>query len=234
MGDPSRAMEAAVGKTFLYTEVQASVPFEHFDWERANGAIKDAPGLIRKTWLSGLGTNTIGGVYQFDSAGHALAFAAGPLAEEVAPAGPSPGAAARIGAPPVAAGDPGRAAVVVDPVGAPVSLWQPGTQTGMQAAREHGTFAAIELLTGRPDEASDFYHRVLGWRTGGSERTHDGQQRIEITGPGPPPPTGQPSLWLVNFASSDIDTTVKTAPRLGATRADLRSRAAPVRRGPAR
>jgi hypothetical protein len=76
-----------VGKTFLYTEVQASVPFEHFDWERANGPIKTAPGLIRKTWLSGLGTNTIGGFYEFDSAEHALAFAQGPFAEEARQAG---------------------------------------------------------------------------------------------------------------------------------------------------
>src|SRR2546423_14334946 len=94
MGDPSRAMEAAVGKTFLYTEVQASVPFEHFDWERANGAIKDAPGLIRKTWLSGLGTNTIGGVSEVDSAEHAPALARGPSAPEARPAG---GAAATPG-----------------------------------------------------------------------------------------------------------------------------------------
>ena len=142
-------------------------------------------------------------------------------------------AGARIVVPPVAAGELGRAAVVVDPVGAPVSLWQPGTQTGMQAAREHGTFAGIELLTGRPDEASDFYRRVWGWHSGGRELTHDGQQRIDITSPGPPPPTGQPSLWLVNFASSDIDTTVKTALRLGATPAEVDSGAAAVLRDPA-
>ena len=76
-----------MGKTFLYTEVQVSMPFEHFDWERANGPIKTAPGLIRKTWLSGLGTNTIGGFYEFDSAEHALAFAQGPFAEEARQAG---------------------------------------------------------------------------------------------------------------------------------------------------
>src|SRR5256885_16595448 len=89
MGDPSRAMEAAVGKTFLYTEVQASVPFEHFDWERANGAIKDAPGLIRKTWLSGLGTNTIGGVDEFDPAGAPPALSRGPLPRAGRPAAPA-------------------------------------------------------------------------------------------------------------------------------------------------
>src|SRR3954452_3297350 len=41
-------------------------------------------------------------------------------------------AGARIVVPPAAAGELGLAAVVVDPVGAPLSLWQPGTHAGMQ------------------------------------------------------------------------------------------------------
>ncbi|MET7484175.1 hypothetical protein [Streptomyces sp. NPDC005538] len=78
-----------MGKTFLYTEVQTSVPFEQFDWQQANAELKTAPGLLRKTWLSGIGTHTLGGFYEFDSAENALAFAQGPFAEE----------ARRIGAP---------------------------------------------------------------------------------------------------------------------------------------
>jgi uncharacterized protein len=126
-------------------------------------------------------------------------------------------AGATIRVPPVTAGELGRSAVVVDPVGAPISLWQPGTQTGMQVAGEQGTFAAIELLTDRPDEASDFYRRVLGWQTGGGKLTDD----------------GRPSLWLVNFACGDVDATVATALRLGATRAPVTSDTATVLRDPA-
>ncbi|MDQ0834296.1 hypothetical protein QF032_006140 [Streptomyces achromogenes] len=76
-----------MGKTFLYTEIQAAVPFEQFDWHQVNVALKTAPGLIRKTWLSGIGTHTIGGFYEFDSAENALAFAQGPFAEEARRAG---------------------------------------------------------------------------------------------------------------------------------------------------
>ena len=76
-----------MGKTFLYTEVQAAIPFDQFDWQQANPALKTAPGLIRKTWLSGIGTHTIGGFYEFDTAEHALAFAQGPFAEEARLAG---------------------------------------------------------------------------------------------------------------------------------------------------
>jgi hypothetical protein len=76
-----------MGKTFLYTEVQAAVPFEHFDWQEVNAALKTAPGLIRKTWLSGIGTHTLGGFYEFDSAESALAFAQGQFAETARRAG---------------------------------------------------------------------------------------------------------------------------------------------------
>ncbi|GAA1180701.1 hypothetical protein F4556_006243 [Kitasatospora gansuensis] len=76
-----------MGKTFLYTEIQAAVPFDRFDWHQVNVALKTAPGLIRKTWLSGIGTHTIGGFYEFDSAENALAFAQGPFAEEARRAG---------------------------------------------------------------------------------------------------------------------------------------------------
>ncbi|MFB7379591.1 hypothetical protein ACFC26_19560 [Kitasatospora purpeofusca] len=76
-----------MGKTFLYTEIQAAVPFDRFDWQQVNAALKTAPGLIRKTWLSGIGTHTIGGFYEFDTAENALAFAQGPFAEEARRAG---------------------------------------------------------------------------------------------------------------------------------------------------
>ncbi len=76
-----------MGKTFLYTEIQAAVPFDEFDWQQVNAALKTAPGLIRKTWLSGIGTRTIGGFYEFDTAENALAFAQGPFADEARRAG---------------------------------------------------------------------------------------------------------------------------------------------------
>lgn len=73
--------------TFLYTEIQAAVPFEHFDWQQANVPLKQVRGLVRKTWLSGVGTNSLGGFYEFDSAENAIAFAQGPFAEEARRAG---------------------------------------------------------------------------------------------------------------------------------------------------
>ncbi|KAA8886225.1 YdhR family protein [Nocardia colli] len=76
-----------MGKTFLYTEMQTAIPFEGFPWGAVNAELKGVPGLLRKTWLSGLGTNTVGGFYEFDTAEHALDFAHGQFAEQARRAG---------------------------------------------------------------------------------------------------------------------------------------------------
>lgn len=60
---------------FVYTEVQVSVPFEEAPWQDRNPVLKQQKGLISKLWLSGLHTNTLGGVDAFDTVENALAFA---------------------------------------------------------------------------------------------------------------------------------------------------------------
>lgn len=68
-------------KVFLYGELQLSIPFTEVDWRSTNAMLKNVKGLVRKTWLSGIGTNTLGGFYEFDSVDNARAFAEGPYAE---------------------------------------------------------------------------------------------------------------------------------------------------------
>lgn len=60
---------------FVYTEVQISVPFDKAPWRTRNPVLKQQPGLLAKTWLSGLHTNTLGGIDVFDSVQHARRFA---------------------------------------------------------------------------------------------------------------------------------------------------------------
>jgi len=60
---------------FVYTEVQVSVPFSEFAWEARNRALKQTPGLLGKTWLSGLHTQTLGGFDVFDTVENARRFA---------------------------------------------------------------------------------------------------------------------------------------------------------------
>jgi len=71
-------------KAFVYTEVQISVPFADAPWREINKNIKQQPGFINKTWLSGVGTNSLGGIYAFDSIENAQKFVTGYFPEEAA------------------------------------------------------------------------------------------------------------------------------------------------------
>lgn len=60
---------------FVYTEVQAGVPFVEAPWRKLNPVLRSQPGFIGKTWLSGVGTRSLGGFYAFDSVANATRFA---------------------------------------------------------------------------------------------------------------------------------------------------------------
>lgn len=72
-GSPVKVQPGA----FVYTEVQSNIPFDKAPWRERNAALKTVGGLISKTWLSGLHTNTIGGIDAFDTLENAKAFAIG-------------------------------------------------------------------------------------------------------------------------------------------------------------
>ena len=61
-------------KAFVYTEIQASIPFSEVPWQEMNVAIAEQSGFIDKTWLSGRRTDSVGGLYSFASMDDALKF----------------------------------------------------------------------------------------------------------------------------------------------------------------
>ncbi|WP_282607912.1 YdhR family protein [Pelagibius sp. Alg239-R121] len=69
-------------KAFVYTEVQISVPFADAPWRDINAALLKQPGLLNKTWLAGVGNNSLGGIYAFDSIENAQAFVTGYFPQE--------------------------------------------------------------------------------------------------------------------------------------------------------
>lgn len=69
-------------KAFVYTEVQINVPFKDAPWRQVNEAIRKQPGFINKTWLAGVSTNSIGGIYTFDSIENAQKFVTGYFPKE--------------------------------------------------------------------------------------------------------------------------------------------------------
>ncbi len=69
---------------FVYTEVQINVPFQQAPWQQVNNAIKKQPGFLNKTWLAGVKTNSLGGIYAFDNIENAQKFVTGYFPEEAA------------------------------------------------------------------------------------------------------------------------------------------------------
>jgi uncharacterized protein len=121
--------------------------------------------------------------------------------------------------------DVGRMALIQDPTGAVVALWEPKRHIGAGIVGEANTLCWNELATTDIDAAGRFFGDLLGWR---SERRQLGTvpytmfMRAESSpaggmmaiGPdwGPVPPH-----WLVYFAVSDCDASAGRARELGAT-----------------
>ena len=59
---------------FVYTEAQISAPFAQAPWKTMNPILKAQAGLLHKTWLSGVHTNSVGGFYAFDTVENATRF----------------------------------------------------------------------------------------------------------------------------------------------------------------
>jgi predicted enzyme related to lactoylglutathione lyase len=60
--------------------------------------------------------------------------------------------------------DAGRMAVVQDPTGAFLALWQPRSQIGARLVNDPGAMCLNQLNTTDPDAAQRFYTMLFGWR----------------------------------------------------------------------
>ena len=73
-----KAKESSMSpKAFVYTEVAISVPFDQAPWRKINEDIKKQPGFLNKTWLQGHATQSLGGLYAFDTIENATNFVTG-------------------------------------------------------------------------------------------------------------------------------------------------------------
>lgn len=74
-------------KAFVYTELQISLPFAQAPWREINPKIQQQAGFENKTWLAGIGNDSIGGFYTFDSIENAQTFVTGYFPSEAASIG---------------------------------------------------------------------------------------------------------------------------------------------------
>src|SRR4029450_3615394 len=61
--------------------------------------------------------------------------------------------------------DGGRIAIVADPAGAALGIWQPGAHKGAQLVNEPGAYAMSSLVTDHAAGSKRFYAHAFGWDT---------------------------------------------------------------------
>jgi uncharacterized protein len=129
--------------------------------------------------------------------------------------------------------DGGRIAILADPAGAALGIWQPGAHKGAQLVNEPGAWAMSALNTPDPEGAKRFYREVFGWDTasfdaGGAEITMwtvPGYVGGEPQQPVPRdvvatmlPPSGNgetPPHWSVDFWIGNVDEAATKVRELG-------------------
>jgi predicted enzyme related to lactoylglutathione lyase len=132
-------------------------------------------------------------------------------------------AGAKILMPTMQVGEHGSMLSFVDPTGAMVGVWQPGTHRGAGIVNKPNSLCWNELMTRDADKAKAFYSKVFGWtydtlsmgdfdyhiaKVG--ERQNGGVMAMEG-----PMWEGIPPHWMVYFAVADCDAIANKCKQLG-------------------
>ncbi|MFJ6753099.1 VOC family protein [Streptomyces sp. NPDC091266] len=117
--------------------------------------------------------------------------------------------------------DLGRFAVVADPAGAVLSLWQARAFAGAALFNAPGSLGWVELATRDADGAQAFYQRVFGWSvTTHAQYTQWGIGTAVFGGMSlldERYPDEVPAHWLPYFMVEDVDATSARATESGGT-----------------
>lgn len=103
--------------------------------------------------------------------------------------------------------DAGRMAVLRDPTGATLSLWQAGRSIGATWVNDPGSLTMTELATPDPDRAAAFYEALLGWSTEVVDEA-SGYRSFRVGGrlnAGMRPDTSMPASWMPYFTVASLD-----------------------------
>lgn len=130
------------------------------------------------------------------------------------------GLGASVTAEPFDVTDTGRMAVIQDPTGAYVTLWEANPFLGARLVNEVGTWSWNELVTPSIDGAKAFYGGLLGWEAedvpAGVPRASFTLGRFLIGGVhAPTEGEGDASRWEVSFRVADADASAERAQELG-------------------
>ncbi len=129
----------------------------------------------------------------------------------------------------------GRLAVLRDPSGASICVWQAGQRAGAQLVNEPSAWAMSMLGTDDPESAQAFYGELFGWRAVSFDAGPGADAWLwQLPGyvggePGQPVPrdvvaammripageSAPPPSWSVDFWISDADAAAAQAPEVG-------------------
>lgn len=120
----------------------------------------------------------------------------------------------------------GRMAVVQDPTGAVVSLWEPKEHIGAQVTGVPGSVCWNELATGDVNRAREFYGGLFGWGANEMDMGEMGTYTMFMRGETPAggmfdlngksAAAGMPPSWMPYISVEDCDATAARAGELGA------------------
>jgi predicted enzyme related to lactoylglutathione lyase len=145
-------------------DVDAAVDFYSglFGWQFENAMPPDAPGryligCLRGGRVAAVGSMQAGAQHTPVWNTYVCVDSADETAAKVVPA------RGTILTAPMDVGEAGRMAVLADPSGAALCLWQPGTTVGAQLVNEPGTWNWSDLNTRDIAQAKAFYAQIFGW-----------------------------------------------------------------------
>jgi predicted enzyme related to lactoylglutathione lyase len=116
--------------------------------------------------------------------------------------------------------DAGLMAVVADPLGASIGIWQPGEHLGAQIVNEPVSYVWSSLHTTNLDRAVPFYVDVFGWGHGediahGTTFTVGGRAVCGAVPMSGADPGGTAPYWDAYFAVGDAHATAARISELG-------------------
>ncbi len=115
--------------------------------------------------------------------------------------------------------DVGRMAVVQDPTGAFVSVWEARRHPGAGRVNEPGAMTWNDLTTPDVETAARFYSEWMGWRI--EEIPHAEGYRVIFNGErsngGMRPDPDMPPFWLPYFGVDDVERGMERVRELGGT-----------------
>jgi predicted enzyme related to lactoylglutathione lyase len=129
----------------------------------------------------------------------------------------------------------GRLAVVADPAGAVICLWQPASRPGAALINEPSAWAMSLLSTDDPEGAQSFYTELFGWQAeafepgpgaemwlwrlpgyvGGEPQQPVPRDVVAAMARLDPSAEGPGPHWSVDFWIADADAAADAAPELG-------------------